>query len=158
MMYLHYVKDCFLDRQSRQIINSKETASKVFDYLEKVVFDAQVFPHINELLTRGSRVVFEGQRYSSSDVLVLHFCDGDYVFGLMKCVIVYRGKIYLACTRLITEYFDSHFNSYKIHEAEFITLHTIDQLLDYHPLGLCQIWHDDFVWLMHFVSICSSDR
>ena len=63
MVYLHYAKDCFLDHQSRHIINSKETAPEVLDYLEKVTVDAQVSPHINELLTRGSGVVLEGQRY-----------------------------------------------------------------------------------------------
>ena len=103
-------------------------------------------------------MVFEGQRYSSGDVVVLGFCDDDYLFGLMKCVIACRGKIYLACTRLITEYFDSHFNSYKVHEADFITLHTIDQLLDYHPLGLYQISQNNFVCLRHFISIAVADK
>ena len=139
MMYLHDAKGCFSDHQSRYIINSKETAPEALDYLEKEAIDAQVSPHTNELLTQGSGVIFERQRYSSGDVVVLGFCNDDYVFGLMKYVIACRGKIYLACTRLITEYFDSHFNSYKVCEEDFITLHTIDQLLDYHPLGLYQI-------------------
>ena len=133
MMYLHYAKDCFLDHRSRHIINSKETVPESLDYLEI----------INELLRRGSWVVFQGQRYSSGDVVVLGFCDE--VFGLIKCVIACRGKNYLACTRLITEYFDSRFNSYKVHDADFITLHSIDQLLDYHPLELYQISQNNFV-------------
>ena len=148
----------FLDHQSRHIINLKETAPEALDYLEKVAVDTQVSLHINELLTRGSGVVFKGQRYSSGDVVVLGFCNDDYLFGLMKCVIACWGKTYFACTRLITEYFNSHFNSYKVHEADFFTLHTIDQLLDYHPLGLYQIFENNFVCLRHFVSIVVVDK
>ena len=103
-------------------------------------------------------MVFERQRYSSGDVVVLGFCDDDYVFGLMKCVIACREKIYMACTRLITEYFDPHFNSYKAREADFITLHTIDQILDYHPLGLYQIFQNNFVCLRHFISEAVTDE
>ena len=92
------------------------------------------------------------------DVAVLGFCDDDYVFGLMKCAIACRGKTYLASTRLITEPFDSHFNSYKFRQADFITLHTIDHILDYHPLGLYQISQNNFVCLRHFISIEATDE
>ena len=64
----------------------------------------------------------------------------------------------MACTRLITEYFDPHFNSYKAREADFITLHTIDQILDYHPLGLYQIFQNNFVCLRHFISEAVTDE
>ena len=57
-MYLHYAKDCFLDHESRHITNSIETAPEALDYLEKVAADTQISPHINELLTRGSGVLF----------------------------------------------------------------------------------------------------
>ena len=80
------------------------------EYLEKEAVDAQVSRHTNELLTQESWVIFEGQSYSSGEVVALGFCDDDYVFSLMKCVIACRGKTYLACIRLITEHFDSHFN------------------------------------------------
>ena len=57
-MYLHYAKDCFLDHESRHITNSIEAAPEALDYLEKVAADTQISPHINELLTRGSGVLF----------------------------------------------------------------------------------------------------
>ena len=96
--------------------------------------------------------------FSSGDVVVLGFCDDDYVFGFIKCVIACRGKIYSTSTILIAEYFDSLLNSYKVHEADLIILHIIDQLLVYHPLRLYQISQNNFACLRHIISIAVTDE
>ena len=92
-----------------------------------------------DLLTQGSGVVFEGQRYSVGDVAVLSFYNDDYLFGLVKPVLAFRGQIFLDCARLVTECFVSHFTAYKVQEAGVFSLHSVHQLLGYHPLGLYNI-------------------
>ena len=97
--------------------------------------------------------MFEGQRYSVGDVVALNFCDDEYQSGLVKSVSAYREQIFLVCARLIIECFASHLNCYKVHETDIVSLHLINQLLDYHPLRLYKIPHAKFVSLKHYISV-----
>ena len=106
-----------------------------------------------DLLTQGSGVLFEGQRYSVGDVVVLNLCDDKYQFGLVKSVSAYREQTFLVCARLIIECFVSHLNCYKVQETDIVSLHLINQLLDYHPLRLYKISHAKFVSFKLYISV-----
>ena len=121
------------------------------DYHDKKAVDEQLTLNTSDLLTQRSGVVFEGQRYSVGDVALLSFYNEDYLFGLVKSVLAFRGQIYLACAKLVTECFVSRFNAYKVQEAGVVSLHPVNQLVDYHPLGLYNI--SNFVCLRHYISV-----
>ena len=121
------------------------------DYHDKKAVDEQLTLNTGDLLTQRSGVVFEGCRYSVGDAVSLSFYNDDYLFGLVKSVLAFREQIYLACVRLVTECFVSHFNAYKVQEAGVVSLHSVNQLLDYHPLGLYNI--SNFVCLRHYISV-----
>ena len=139
MIYLQYAKFYFLDHHLTHIFNSKEISPEALDYHDKKAVDEQLILNKSDLLTQGSGVVFEGQRYSVGDVVVLRFYNDGYLFGLVKSVLVFREQIFLACARLVTKCFVSHFDAYKVQEAGVASLHSVNQLLHYHPLGLYNI-------------------
>ena len=152
MMYLHYSKEYFLDHKSIHIFDSKETSCEGLDYFDKKAVDEQLNLKAIDLLTQGSGVLFEGQRFSVGDVVVLNFCDDEYQFSLIKSVLTYREQIFLVCAGLTIECFISHSNCYKIQETDIVSLHLINQFLDYHPLGLYKISQAKFVSLRNYIS------
>ena len=139
MMYLHYSKEYFLDHKLIHIFDSKETSSETLDYFDQKVVDEQLHLKTYDLLSQGSGVVFEGQKYSVSDVVVLNFCDDEDQFGLVKSVLAYREQIFFVCAGLIIECFVSNLNCYKVQETDIVSLCLINQLQDCHPLGLYKI-------------------
>ena len=153
MICLQYAKDYFLDHHSTHILNSRETSPEALDYHDKKAVDEQLTLNTSDLLTKGSGVVFEGERYSVGDVVELNLYNVAYLFGLVKSALAFREQISLACARLVTECFVSHFNAYKFQEAGVVSLHSINQFLDYHPLGLYNISQSTFVCLRHYISV-----
>ena len=73
MIYLQYGKDCFLDHHSTHIFNSKEISPEALGYQDKKAVDEPLTLNASDLLTQGSGVVFEGQRYSVGDVVAIEF-------------------------------------------------------------------------------------
>ena len=70
-IYIQYAKDYFLDHYSALIFISKEISPEALKYHDKKVIDEKLILNTSDLLTQGSGVVFEGQRYSVGDVVVL---------------------------------------------------------------------------------------
>ena len=54
------------------------------DYHDKKATDEQLTLNTSDLRTQRSGVVFEGQRYSVGDVVLLSFYNEDYLFGLVS--------------------------------------------------------------------------
>ena len=153
MIHLHYSEEYFLDHKSSHIFDSKETSCEALDYFDKEAVDEQLNLKTYDLLTQGCKVLFEEQRYSVGVVVVSNFCDDEYQFGLVKSVLADREQIFLVSARLIIECFVSHLNCYKVQETDIVSLHLINQLLDYYPLGLYEISQAKFVSLKHNISV-----
>ena len=102
MIYLQYAKDYFLHHHSTNIFNSKEISPEALDYYDSKAVDEQLTLNTRDLQTQGSDRVFEGQRYSVGDVVILSFYNDDYLFGLVKSVLTFKGQIFLAYARLVT--------------------------------------------------------
>ena len=84
MMYLHYSKEYFLDHNLIDSFDSKETFCVASDYFDKKTVDGHLNLKTYNLLTQGSGVLFEWQRYSVGHILALNFCDDEYQFGFIK--------------------------------------------------------------------------
>ena len=102
MIYLQYANDYFLDHHSTNIFNSIEISPEALDYHDNKAVDEQLTLDTSNLRTQGSDRVFEGQRYSVGDVVILSFYNDDYLFGLAKSVLTFKGQIFLAHARLVT--------------------------------------------------------
>ena len=87
MMYLHYSKEYFLDPKLINIFDSREISCEALDYFDNKAVDKQLNLKTYDLLTQGPGVLFERQRYSFGDVVVLNFCDDEYQFSLVKSVL-----------------------------------------------------------------------
>ena len=153
MMYLYYSKEYILDHKSIHISDSKETFCEALDCFDKKAVDEQLNLKTYDLVTHGSGVLFEKQRYSVGDVVLLSFPDGEYQFGLVKSVLANTEQTCLVYARLIIECFVSHLNCYKVQEADIVSLHLINHLLDYYPLELYKISQAKFISLKHYISV-----
>ena len=99
MICLQFAKDFFLDHHSIYIFNSKEKSPKALDYHDKKIVDEELILNKIGLLTQGSEVLFEGQRYSVGHVVMMGFYNNDYLFSLFKPVLVFRGQTFLVSVR-----------------------------------------------------------
>lgn len=99
MICLQFAKDYFLDHHSIHIFNSKEKSPKTLDYHDKKIVDEQLILNKIGLLTQGSEVLFEGQRYFVGHDVMMGFYSNDYLFSLVKPVLAFRGQIFLVSVR-----------------------------------------------------------
>ena len=153
MMYLHYVKDSFLEYSSPHMLNVMEAAPVALDILLSQAVKLKLSLAHDEIFMKGTGLVYGGQKYLSGDTVVINFLNDEYQFGLIDSVISHNGKFYLVCVVLVTQYYDSHFNSYKVYRSDNVELFLIEQLMDYHPLGMYQVGQSQYISLKYHISI-----
>ena len=64
---------------------------------------------------------------------------------------------FLLCEILQSQYYDSHYNSYKVREVHTMMLRLVDELYGCHPLRLYQTGQAMFVQLRNHVTIPATE-
>ena len=95
MMYLHYVKDFYLDH-SPKMVSIEEISLESLEFLQNRATKAQLPIENDELRTRASGLIYQVQRNFSGDVVVLGFISDEYLFGLTNCFISHNGQFFFA--------------------------------------------------------------
>ncbi|XP_066933831.1 uncharacterized protein [Clytia hemisphaerica] len=136
LMYLHYRKDNILTRKLPKGISMNEAAVETLDIQFQNPIKKSLKIMSSDLLMVGKAVVMNGHRYSVDEAVVLSYQNDDYVFGIIKLIIFFKTEIFLLCQNTDIEGFDTHIHSYQVSEINEHTVVKIDDLLDYHPLGV----------------------
>ena len=63
----------------------------------------------------------------------------------------FKKEVYVLCDLLIILQFDTHFNSYVVTPSGALDLVDLNDLHDYHPLGMYEISAKKFVPLVHSI-------
>ena len=150
-MYLCYMNDNYTDTHSVKAIHSSETPVSFLNVEEQNLL-RNVLPQGTEIVSKSKGLEFEGQRYYSGSVVILKFSDeDDYVFGKIEFVVYPMNTPMLFCKYLNVLYYDSHYHAYTVEESQDITLISILDLADYHPLGAYTVDKKTYVPLRYFV-------
>ena len=100
---------------------------------------------------------YEGQRYTSGEVVLIGIFRDDCQFGLIRFAILFKGVISLFCEVLKTVCYNFHYNSYEVDSTGQYSLTEMGRLLDYHPLGIYKVRLKSFAPLRHFVRTENDD-
>ena len=82
---------------------------------------------------------YDGQIYSSGSCIVRGFHFDMPFIGKVESIIFVYDTPFLIVQKLKTMHFNSHYNSYEVRETSELDLIKIDDLKDYHPLGLYNV-------------------
>lgn len=109
-------------------------------------------PQQQQNVYKAQAIVVNGTRYSTGCAVILSYEDDNYKFGQIISVIHASGTDFLQCTVMETLAFNRHFHAYEVKATEASRLVEIDNILDYHPLGIYRKAGKLFIVLKHFVS------
>ena len=124
---------------------------EILDYRQKNLITNSFNLKNTDILCKLSSVVFDGQQFSSGDVIVTGFARDDYVFGIIDYVLSFEGRIYLLYENLENVNYNYHVNAYEVTRISIFSLCQPSQLLDYHPLSIYRIKNQDFVVPHHYI-------
>ena len=141
-MYLNYRKDSVLAHECPQPISGSEIpVSLLQGFIQdkiKVITNGNV-----EVVYQAKGVIFEGQKYANNTGIALEFGHDNIQFGKVESVIFIADVPYLVYRKLDTVGFNVHYNSYEVLRTEIIDICQISELLDYHPLGIYNVFGVD---------------
>ena len=151
LMLLHYQEEQLLESKSPKGISCEEVPIEVFRLeIQSLLFN-KFESADNELFVTAKSVIYNGQRYSTNEVTILGFAGDEYIFGLIERVLFHSNKVYIVTNLLHILKFDTHYHAYEVHPSDAYDLRCIDELYDYHPLGLYYVNNRKLVPLKHYV-------
>ena len=112
----------------------------------------------SDSLCKLSSVVFDGQLFSIGDIIVVRLANDEYVFELIEFVLSFEGAIYFLYENLETINYHLHYNSYQVIKTDNFSLCSGNQLMDYHPISMCNVLNKNFVTLKHYIHTPVDDR
>ena len=148
-MYLNYIEQDLLKHKNPQGIMIKEMVVEALDQPVYNVLTERLDITSSDIFSQSKAVLFEGQRYNKDEVVVLDFVNDEPLFGLIKLVCYFKKEVYVLCDLLIILQFDTHLNSYEVTPSGVLDLVDLNDLHDYHPLGIYEISGKKFVPLAH---------
>ena len=151
LMFLDYKEKNLLDNKLPRGIFTQEVPLESLEKDAQNILKSRLSVSINELLVIGKAVVINGQRYSENEVVVLGFRNDEYIFGLIIYAIFYQSRVYLLCQMLDILSFDTHYHAYDVSPNNNLELTLIEDLLDYHPLGVYSLSDRKMVPLRHHI-------
>ena len=150
-MYLNYIEQDLLKHKNPQGIMIKEMVVEALDQPVYNVLTERLDITSSDIFSQSKAVLFEGQRYNKDEVVVLDFVNDEPLFGLIKLVCYFKKEVYVLCDLLIILQFDTHLNSYEVTPSGVLDLVDLNDLHDYHPLGIYEISGKKFVPLVHSI-------
>ena len=94
MMYLHDLKYFYLYYLSPEMISIERIALKFLDFLQNRAIKAPFVVENDELLTRSSEVIYQGQTNFSGDVVFPGFKSDEYLFKLVDFFISHNRQFF----------------------------------------------------------------
>ena len=151
LQYLHYSQDNYLEHRQPQGIRIQEVPCEELptDQREEIMHKLQLAD--TDLIMKGSAVIFEGQRYSRNEAVVMGVDNDKYTFGWIKYIVLHEGNVYLLCELLENLHYKFHFNAYQVVATGKFELCSVSGILDYHPLGVYEINRNMFIPLKHYI-------
>ena len=85
---------------------------------------------------QAQSVIYEGQKYSHGGAVVLSYTHDTFNFAKIESIIFVFDTPLLVCNRLDTIGFNFHLNCYEVMETKDNFVCKIEDLADFHPLGI----------------------
>ena len=153
LMYLTYKKHFMLEHDNVKAIGSVETSLLCLCDSEKESIIGLVGCSEDELLIEARAAIFEGQRYSTGEAVLLTFLHDEYVFGEILKVFIISNNVYLMCNVLITEHYNCRLHAYEVKETISNKVVSLTSLLDYHPLAVYKVGGVSYVVMRYYVPV-----
>ena len=150
-IYLDYIEEDLLKYKNPQEIVIKEMVVEALDQPVYNVLTQRLDITSSDIFSQSKAVLCEGQRYNKGEVVVLDFVNDGPLFGLIKLVCYFKKEVYVLCDLLIILQFDTHLNSYEVTPSGLLDLVNLNDLHDYHPLGIYEISGKKFLPLVHSI-------
>ena len=150
-IYLDYIEEDLLKYKNQQEIVIKEMVVEALDQPVYNVLTQRLDITSSDIFSQSKAVLFEDQRYNKGEVVVLDFVNDGPLFGLIKLVCYLKKEVYVLCDLLIILQFDTHLNSYEVTPSGVLDLVNLNDLHDYHPLGIYEISGKKFLPLVHSI-------
>ena len=151
LMYLSYVEVSMLEMRDVKMVGSTEMALECLPATEKDAIIENDVMNENNMIIMAKATVFDGQRYSTSEGVLINFKEDEYVFGKILKIFMINTSVFLYCELLITIGYNSHYHAYEVESGNTKTLIDIKDLLDYHPLPIYRHDVKDFVIMRYHV-------
>ena len=151
-MYLLYKEESITKRKQVEFISSEEVG---LDAMNSTTKDAIYRVGINldnlDKILSAKAVVSGGHRYSEYEAVILGYVSDEYEIGLIEKVFHIRNEVYIL-SRVMKYFYNQHYHAYEITSIyNKFKLTEINNLIDYHPLGVYNIEDKLLITLKHYV-------
>ena len=151
-MYLLYKEEEILNPKIPIFTSSEELTVNGMNPSIKEAFSNSYgnIDHLNIILC-AKAVTLQGCKYSENEAVILSYTNEQYEFGLVYRILHILNEVYLIC-RKIDCFYNHHYHAYEVSNIQtgFISTN-IEQLLDYHVLGVYKIENKLLITMKYYV-------
>ena len=145
-MYLRYKKVNFF-AVKQHCIYGENTHLRMLDsdlqkLLQPLLFDREIV-YSADGIDLGS--------YHCNYIVILKLYNGEYLFGRIEKVFIINDNTYLFCQKYTILEFSGHFHAYNVQTSDRFSLVKVEELLDYHVLGMYLVGGKLFIPLKYHV-------
>ena len=107
-MYLSYSNSSILSfKESHGILTKKVTLEALDLDIREAIENNLILKEV-DLLCHSKGIAKDGQRYSTSDCVIIRYGNDEPILGFIESVWHYRNIEYLLCEVLLINQFDEH--------------------------------------------------
>lgn len=150
LMYLNYKMEHYFVTDDYNLTGVKEVNINCMpEYLKKLIL--QKCDLLSNTFMEGNSLSYMGARYSNGSAVVLCMDNEIPTFGEIVSVFLINDIPYLFCCVLDIIEYDSHINGYNVVHSDINVFYKVDELVDYHPLGIYGVFPRKSIILRHFI-------
>ena len=147
LMYMEYKQKNYFDNKL-SVTSGKEVKIEEMPPAMQTVLASARYVYGPSLL-EAPKLSYKGQEYCKGCAVVVDKSN-DVVFGEVVTTFV-SAQIPLILYDRLSAHFNPHFNAYSVQRTGDCSVMPIEDLYDYHPLGIYKTKHGIFVNLRHFI-------